>query len=96
MLRIGLKITYDFICRIPTTLRVCANKLAEIIFQRFLCRFYSRKEGFGMNELLGIAATLIIAAFIIIPGLRTFASSVMTKLTSWWNTTIMNSLFPTV
>ena len=71
--------------------RVCLGKL---ILK--LGRFYSRKEGFGMNELLGIAAALIIAAFIIIPGLRGFASSVMLKLTSWWDITIMNSVFPTV
>jgi hypothetical protein len=59
------------------------------------CRFCNRNGGFGMNELLGIAAALIIAAFIIIPGLRTFAGSVMTKLTDWWGATITSKLFPT-
>jgi hypothetical protein len=44
------------------------------------------KKGFGINEVIGIAAGVIIAAVVVIPGLRTFASSVMTELTTWWGT----------
>jgi len=51
------------------------------------------KGGFGMNELLGIAAALIIAAFVIIPGLREFADSVMDRLQNWWSTTIVSKIF---
>ncbi|NJD02983.1 MAG: hypothetical protein FIA99_10415 [Ruminiclostridium sp.] len=50
--------------------------------------------GFGMNELLGIAAALILAAFIIIPGLQTFANSVMTGLQTWWSGTVLTEIFP--
>lgn len=53
-----------------------------------------RNGGFGMNELLGIAAALILAAFVIIPGLKGFASSVMTKLTGWWSGSVMDIIFP--
>lgn len=53
------------------------------------------KNGFGMNELLGIAAALILAAFIIIPGLKGFATTVMGKLTSWWSVDVMGKIFPT-
>jgi len=43
-----------------------------------------RKEGFGMNELLGIAAALILAAFIIIPGLKQLAVNIINGLLNWW------------
>ncbi len=53
-----------------------------------------KKDGFGMNELLGIAAALILAAFIIIPGLRDFADGVITKLTGWWTGSVVDTVFP--
>lgn len=58
-------------------------------------RFLSDNRGFGMNELLGIAAALIIAAFIIIPSLRTFAQGLMSGLGDWWDDVISNRIFPT-
>jgi hypothetical protein len=51
--------------------------------------------GFGMNELLGIAAALMIAAFIIIPSLQDFAQDVMAHLNSWWTGNITAKIFPT-
>lgn len=54
-----------------------------------------RRDGFGMNELLGIAAALILAAFVIIPGLKLFAGSVMKGLNDWWAATILKNIFPT-
>ena len=53
-----------------------------------------RKEGFGMNELLGIAAALILAAFIIIPGLKDLAENVIERLGVWWGK-IANMTFTT-
>ena len=52
------------------------------------------KGGFGMNELLGIAAALILAAFIIIPQLQVFAKSVMTALNTWWSGQVTAEIFP--
>ncbi len=45
----------------------------------------SGKKGFGVNEIIGIAAGVIIAVLIVVPGLRSFASSVMQELSSWWS-----------
>lgn len=45
---------------------------------------FSGKKGFGINEVIGIAAGVIIAAVIVIPGLRQFALQVMEALTTWW------------
>ncbi len=58
-------------------------------------RLWVDNRGFGMNELLGIAAALIIAGLIIIPGFRTFADSMMDGLTDWWDDTISSKIFPT-
>lgn len=70
------------------------NKMYGHRFISRLCFFCRRNDGFGMNELLGIAAALIIAAFVLIPGLRTFSKSVMDQLSDWWGTTITGKLFP--
>lgn len=51
-----------------------------------IIRNLTGKRGFGINEIIGVAAGVIIAAVIVVPGLRTFASSVMTKLSTWWDT----------
>ena len=64
------------------------------ILTRGINRFKSDRRGFGMNELLGIAAALIIAAFIIIPGFQTFTKAVMKGLSDWWRTTIADKIFP--
>lgn len=63
--------------------------------QRFLLKIHllSDVRGFGMNELLGIAAALIIAAFIIIPNLRIFAESMMEELGDWWDDYIVTKVF---
>jgi len=52
-----------------------------------------KNDGFGLNELLGTAAALIIAA-LIIPGLKNFASDMMLELGRWWDTTIAGTIFP--
>ena len=52
----------------------------------------SSKKGFGINEVIGIAAGVIIAAVVVIPGLRTFAQSIMSELTTWW-TSVSVELF---
>jgi len=55
---------------------------------------WRKNDGFGLNELLGICAALILASFIVIPGLRTFASGVMGSLSDWWDNTVTAELFP--
>ncbi len=74
------------------------NYCGHFNFRRYFAGLKWRVEGeggFGMNELLGIAAALLLAAFIIIPGLQTFAGSVMTRMTTWWEGSIITRVFPT-
>lgn len=58
-------------------------------------RIWADTRGFGMNELLGIAAALIIAGFVIIPGLKGFAEEMLDELTDWWEKTIAGRIFRT-
>jgi hypothetical protein len=52
------------------------------------------KSGFGLNEVIGIAAGIIIAVVVVIPGLQGFARSILDNLTSWWNN-MASSVFAT-
>ena len=54
----------------------------------------SRRRGFGLNEVIGIAAGIIIAAVIVIPGLQAFATDLISSLDTWW-TTMASSIFAT-
>ncbi|MFA7672427.1 MAG: hypothetical protein WCY62_01060 [Clostridia bacterium] len=42
-----------------------------------------RKRGFGISEIIGIAVVLLIAAIIVIPGLKNISLDIMTKLRTW-------------
>lgn len=48
----------------------------------------------GIEIILGIALAIIIAGFVLIPGLRGFSESVLDSMTSWWNDTIKSGIFP--
>lgn len=77
-------------------MKIGIETILSMLGQRIsLRRFKNDNRGFGMNELLGIAAALIIAAFVIIPSLREFADSVMEGLKGWWGDTISSKMFPT-
>lgn len=79
------------------TMRRNFMKIGKRVESGIICAWIKLKknDGFGMNELLGIAAAIILAAFIIIPELKNFATSVMDKLDTWWSGTIMTKIFPT-
>jgi hypothetical protein len=55
------------------------------------CRWL-RRGGFGINEVIGIAAGIIIAVVIVIPGLQGFAGTILQNLTTWW-TNMASSVF---
>lgn len=52
-----------------------------------------KNNGFGMNEILGIAAAVVIAA-LIIPKLRGLAGEMMGELENWWSKN-SGDIFPT-
>ena len=52
--------------------------------RRMLRGALAGRRGFGLNEVIGIAAGIIIAAAVVIPGLQDFAGVIMGQLESWW------------
>ncbi len=48
----------------------------------------------GVGFILTIAAALIVAAFVFIPGLRNFGNTIIMAINSWWTTTISPTIFP--
>ena len=54
----------------------------------------ANESGFGMNEVLGIALAIIVAAFVIIPELRNLSENIISRLTTWW-TTVSGKIFLT-
>jgi hypothetical protein len=76
----------DAIIKFKITAAELSNNLSDKLLKR-ACRLAENKNGFGMNEVLGIAVAIIVAAFVIIPGLKGFAESVMSNLENWWSST---------
>lgn len=62
--------------------------------KKYFSKILHSNDGFGLNEIIGIAAAVVIAAFVIIPGLRTFATSIMMALSAWWGN-VQGTVFPT-
>lgn len=50
---------------------------------------------FGVGSILSIAVALIVSAFVLVPGMKKFASSIMVGMADWWDKTISNQIFPT-
>ena len=63
-------------------------------FKSWAACFFKRREGFGLYEILGIAAVIIVAAAVIIPGFKNFADAIMRDMSKWWSETVSGSLFP--
>lgn len=70
---------------VQRTGKTAAGDLAERQQKLELPIQLRRKSGFGINEVIGIAAGIIIAVVIVIPGLQGFAGSILQNLTTWWN-----------
>lgn len=52
-------------------------------------------DGWGKEEVIGIAITLIIAGFVMVPQLREFASKVVSAADTWYTNTMQSKIFPT-
>ncbi len=58
-------------------------------------RFFKDQRGeFGMSAIIGIAIGLIVAAFILIPGIQAFATQIMSDMQQWWQNAISTRVFP--
>lgn len=67
-----------------------------MIYIRYGISKLKEKTGeLGIEMILGVALAIIVAGFVLIPGLRGFAQTVLSNMTTWWNDTIKSSIFPT-
>lgn len=56
--------------------------------------FLQEESGeFGLNTVIGVAIGLIVAAFVVLPGIRSFADLVMEHMTVWWETGVHGTIF---
>lgn len=63
--------------------------------KKLLRRINNKKGELGIGTIIGVALAIIIAGFVLIPGMRTFAQSVMTSMNNWWLNTVETTIFPT-
>ncbi len=54
------------------------------------------KGELGIGTIISVAVAIIVAGFVLIPGMRSFAETVMSSMNSWWDNTIQSSIFPKV
>lgn len=73
-----------------TNIKRGANKRRSRLSTLIQCE----RGEFGMSAIIGIAIGLIIAAFILIPGLQTFATTIMSDMELWWTNSISSQIFP--
>lgn len=62
---------------------------------RSLIKPLRNKDGWGRDEVIAVAIALVIAAFVVAPGLRSFAEDVVGSIQGWYNTNIETQIFDT-
>ncbi len=62
--------------------------------KKLVALIVSEQGEFGISSVIGIAIGLIVAAFILIPGIETFASRIMSDMLSWWTNSVGSQIFP--
>ncbi len=60
-----------------------------------MVKLKSSKGEVGIGIIISIAIAIIIASFVLIPGLRTFSETVLNSMNEWWTNTIQSTIFPT-
>lgn len=76
----------EFAMKKEITIKRCISSLKKPL---------QNNEGIGKDEIIGIAIALVIAAFVVAPGLRSFAQNVVGGIQGWYNTNIETKIFET-
>lgn len=64
------------------------------VWGRLRMRVLDDRGEFGMNAVIGIAIGLIVAAFVLIPGIKVFAGTIISDMQAWWSDTVSSQIFP--
>ena len=77
--------------------KVKKNLVADKIYRlyEFLRNPLLNSKAVGVAEIVGLAIVLVVGAFVLIPGFRDFAETVLTAINTWWTNTISTRIFPT-
>ena len=62
---------------------------------RLVIKLQAERGEFGVGTVLALAFTLIVAAFVVLPGLKLLSAQIMNDLTLWWTNTVSPKVFPT-
>lgn len=62
--------------------------------QFFMMKMKEKRGELGIGTIISIAIAIIVAGFVLIPGMRTFAQAILTSMNTWWTDTIQTSIFP--
>jgi Flp pilus assembly pilin Flp len=62
--------------------------------KKMVKRFVNEENGDAVAVIIGIVTVIMIAAFVTIPALRAFATTMTTQLTAWWST-VKDTIMPT-
>lgn len=54
-----------------------------------------RRGELGIGTIISVAIAIIVAGFVLIPGMRSFAQTVINSMNTWWQNTIQSNIFPT-
>lgn len=52
----------------------------------------SKRGELAMGTILGIAIAIILAAFVLIPQLRSFTNTILNDVQSWWTNTVKDTI----
>lgn len=61
----------------------------------FFKKLVKEEKGDMVGVFIGVAAVIVVGAFVVVPQLRVFAESIFSSMTTWW-TSISSKIFPTV
>lgn len=60
-----------------------------------LMKINNRRGELGIGTIISVAIAIIVAGFVLIPGMRSFAQTVINSMNTWWQNTIQSNIFPT-
>ncbi|MCH4887360.1 hypothetical protein EZV73_07245 [Acidaminobacter sp. JC074] len=65
------------------------------MFNYLFIRLKNKRGELGIGTIVSVAIAIIVAGFVLIPGMRGFAQMVLDSMDAWWQNTVQTSIFPT-
>ncbi len=65
------------------------------MFNFVIFKLKDKSGELGIGTIVSIAIAIIVAGFVLIPGMRAFAQIILDSMNDWWQNTVQTSIFPT-